>query len=127
LLPTSPKSLKGSDGKPNSTSQTYGAAPTKIDEFNASRSQTLANLKFSSDGTSLAVITHNGHSVKISKIHPTPSILLPARSDALEEARLTSGAAGSGGFGFGDLDRKSAAHVYGRYCGDTTAAVEGFD
>jgi hypothetical protein len=41
--------------KSSSTSQTRGAVPTKIDEFNASRSQTLADIKFSSDGTSLAV------------------------------------------------------------------------
>jgi len=127
LLPTSPKSSKGSDVKLNSASQTHGQTPTKIDEFNASRSQTLANLKFSPDGTSLAVITRDGHSVKIFKIHPTPSILLPARSAALEETGLTSGAAGSGGFGFGDLDRKSATQVYDLHRGHTTAVVEGFD
>ena len=40
---------------------------------------------------------------------------------------LTSGAAGSGGFGFGDLDRKSAAQVYELYRGRMTALVEGFD
>ena len=127
LLPTSPKSSTGSDGKLNSTFQTHGPTPTKIDEFNASRSQTLANLKFSPDGTSLAVITRDGHSVKIFKINPTPSILLSARSAALEEAGLTSGATDSGGFGFGDLDRKSAAQVYELYRGHTTAVVEGFD
>ena len=119
LLPTSPKSSKRSDA-----THTHGPTPTKIDEFNASRSQTLANLKFSLDGTSLAVITHDGHSVKIFKIHPTPSILLSARSAALEEAGLTSGA---GGFGIGDLDGKSATQVYQLHRGHTTAVVEGFD
>ena len=126
LLPTSPKSSKGSHERPNSTSRTRGPMPTKIDEFNASRSQTVADLKFSPDGTTLAVITRDGHSVKVFKLRPTPSVLLSARS-AFEEAGLASGATGSSGFGLGDLDRKSATQVYELYRGHTTAVVEGFD
>ncbi|KIM42507.1 hypothetical protein M413DRAFT_444245 [Hebeloma cylindrosporum] len=127
LLPTSSKSSKaneGDSGRPKSTSQTRGPTPIKVDEFNASRSQTLAGLQFSPDGTSLAVITRDGHSVKIFKLHPTPSVLLSARSAALEEAGLASG---SGSSGLSELDRKSATQVYELHRGHTTAVVEGFD
>jgi len=123
LLPTSPR---GSKGRSDSTSQPPSTLPTKIDEFNASRSQTLAGLKFSPDGTSLAVITRDGHSVKIFKLHPTPSTLITARSAALEEIGLASGT-GSGEFRHSDLDRKSATQTYDLHRGHTTAVVEGFD
>ncbi|KAF8964574.1 hypothetical protein BDZ97DRAFT_2058466 [Flammula alnicola] len=45
-------------------SGTQGAAPTKIDEFNASRSQPVADLQFSKDGTSVAAVLWDGHPVK---------------------------------------------------------------
>ncbi|KAF8964962.1 hypothetical protein BDZ97DRAFT_1918662 [Flammula alnicola] len=53
-----------------------GAPPTKIDEFSASRSQPVADLQFSKDGTSVAVVLRNGHSVRVFKLHPTPSVEL---------------------------------------------------
>ena len=56
-----------------------------------------------------------------------PSILLSACSVALEEAGLSSVAAGSGGFEIGHFDRKSAAQVYELHRGHTTAVIEGFD
>jgi len=129
LLVTLPKSSKGSDGgdgRPKLSSEMRDTVPTKIDEFNASRSQTLADLKFSPDGTSLAVFTRDGHSVKVFKLHPTPSVLISARSTALDEAGLGSGA-GPGSFGLGDVDHKCATQIYDLYRGHTTAVVEGFD
>jgi hypothetical protein len=127
LLVTQPqRSEDGRRRSPKATSQTPVAVPTKIDEFNASRSQTLADLRFSPDGTSLAVFTGYGHSVKMFKLHPTSSVLLSTHSTALDDAGLGS-AAGSGGFGIGDVDRKSATPVYDLYRGHTTAVVEGFD
>ena len=100
--------------------------PTKIDEFNASRSQTLADLEFSPDGTSLAVFTRDGHSVKAFKLHPTPSVLLSVRSTVFDEAELGF-SAGPGNPGLGDIDHKCATQVYDLYRGHTTAVVEGFD
>ncbi|KAF8952387.1 hypothetical protein BDZ97DRAFT_1930866 [Flammula alnicola] len=66
-------------------SGTQGAAPTKIDEFNASRSQPVADLQFSKDGISVAVVLRNGHSVRVFKLHPTPSVVVSARSGAIDE------------------------------------------
>jgi len=50
-----------------------------------------------------------------------------AHSAALEEAGLASAGGGSGGFGIGDLDGKSATQVYELHPAHATAAVEGFD
>lgn len=45
--------------------------PIKIDHFMSSRSQPIADLHFSVDGTSLAVIQRDGYVVKTFKIRPT--------------------------------------------------------
>lgn len=57
-----------------------GALPVKIDEFMSSRSQPIADLRFSADGTSLAVIQRDGYVVKTFKIRPIASILLSSSS-----------------------------------------------
>ena len=49
--------------------------PVKIDEFMSSRSQPIADLQFSADGTSLAVIQRDGYVVKIFKIRPVASVI----------------------------------------------------
>ncbi|KAF8972052.1 hypothetical protein BDZ97DRAFT_2070678 [Flammula alnicola] len=54
-------------------SATQGAAPTKTDEFNASRSQSVADIQFIKDGTSVAVVLRDGHSVGVFKLHPSMS------------------------------------------------------
>ena len=51
-------------------------SPIKIDEFMSSRSQPIAALQFSGDGTSLAVIQRDGYVVKTFKIRPIASVLL---------------------------------------------------
>ena len=48
--------------------------PIKIDEFMSSRSQPIADLHFSADGMSLAVIQRDGHVIKTFKIHPIASV-----------------------------------------------------
>ena len=50
--------------------------PIKIDEFMSSRSQPVAALHFSADGTSLAVIQRDGYVVKTFKIRPIPSVVV---------------------------------------------------
>ena len=54
--------------------------PVKIDEFMSSRSQPIADLRFSADGTSLAVIQRDGYVVKTFKIRPIASILISPSS-----------------------------------------------
>jgi hypothetical protein len=50
--------------------------PIRIDEFMSSRSQPVAALHFSADGTSLAVIQRDGYVVKTFKIRPIASVVL---------------------------------------------------
>ncbi|KAJ3484267.1 hypothetical protein NLJ89_g11995 [Agrocybe chaxingu] len=85
------------------------AAPTKIDEFLVSRNQPIASLHFSEDGTSISAVSANGHSLKVFKLRPIPSIIPPSLEIG-ESAR-----------------RALAAHVYDLRRGRTSAVVEGVD
>lgn len=49
-----------------------GACPDKVADFLASKAQCVSNLRFSGDGTSLAVCTQDGHSARIYQLKPTP-------------------------------------------------------
>ena len=88
-----------------------GAVPVRVDEFNASRSQPVADVSFARDGTSVAAVLRDGHSVRVFKLQPVPGVLRAARGggvDALEGGRR-------------------AAHVYDLFRGRTSAVVEGLD
>lgn len=58
------------------------AAPVarKVDEFLVSRSQLIVDLKFAEDGTSIAAALKNGHTVRVVKLHPIPSVVFVAQS-----------------------------------------------
>uniref|UniRef100_A0A8H7XKW3 BCAS3 WD40 domain-containing protein n=1 Tax=Psilocybe cubensis TaxID=181762 RepID=A0A8H7XKW3_PSICU len=94
--------------------------PMKIDEFNASRSQPVAGLCFAQDGTSVGVITRDGHSVKVFRLRPVPSVVrLGERntsSELVEETGLQEPPQGP-----------RASQVYDLYRGRTSAVVEGVD
>jgi len=96
--------------------------PTKIDAFNASWGQTprVANLKFSPDGTSLAVIISLVMDIQDSSyaLHLT---LCAFRRFQRNWVALCCW------FGIGGLGRKSVTQVSGLHHGHTTAVVEGFD
>ncbi|KAF8166691.1 hypothetical protein BJ912DRAFT_889225 [Pholiota molesta] len=99
-----------------------GAAPTRVDEFNASRSRPVVDLSFAHDGTSVAAVLKDGHTVRVFKLQPAPRVLLHARAVALEAAAV----------GLDDIELRSemgrrAAHVYDLYRGRTSAVVEGLD
>ena len=65
-----------SAGKEDASSVTNVVLPIRIDEFMSSRSQPVAALHFSADGTSLAVIQRDGYVVKTFKIRPIASVVL---------------------------------------------------
>jgi hypothetical protein len=44
-------------------------------EFQSSRSQPLAELRFSKDGSSLAVIPRDGHLIKVFQLRPAPVVV----------------------------------------------------
>lgn len=96
-----------------------GAAPRKVDEFSASRSQMVVDLKFTADGTSLAVALRNGHAVRVFKLHPAPSVMLRAQAATLMALDVEHGVAGMGG----DTGRR-ATQVYELYRGRTTTVED---
>jgi hypothetical protein len=65
-----------SAGKETASSVTNVVPAIKIVEFMSSRSQPVAALHFSADGTSLAVIQRDGYVVKTFKIRPIAPVVL---------------------------------------------------
>jgi hypothetical protein len=101
--------------------ETAPVPPIKIDEFMSSRSQPVAALHFSADGTSLAVIQRDGYVVKTFKIRPiAPVVLSGSKMDNSEaEMRKRWG---------GHLHQTSnSVKMYTLRRGRTSAVVEGAD
>lgn len=88
------------------------AAPIKIAEFNASRSQPVADVQFAGDGTGVGVVLRDGHAVRLFRLQPMPRALRDARAMANEGERDMVG---------------HARHAYDLYRGRTSAVVEGVD
>jgi hypothetical protein len=112
-----------SAGKATASSVTNAVPPIKIDEFMSSRSQPVAALHFSADGTSLAVIQRDGYVVKIRPIAPvvfSSGILSGSKMDNSEaEMRKRWG---------GHLHQTSnSVTMYTLRRGRTSAVVEGAD
>ena len=115
-----------SAGKEAASSVTNVGPPIKIDEFMSSRSQPVAALHFSADGTSLAVIQRDGYVVKTFKIRPIASVL---SSGIFGGSKMDNGEAEmrkrwSGRF---HQQTSSSEKMYTLRRGRTSAVVEGAD
>ncbi|KAI0686244.1 hypothetical protein C8Q76DRAFT_313203 [Earliella scabrosa] len=83
--PTSPVSLTAGcnitvvDLQPllasSSSASLSSAEPEPVAQFTLSRPQALCALKFSADGTTLAVCSKDGHAVRVFQLRPAPRIL----------------------------------------------------
>jgi hypothetical protein len=97
--------------------------PRKIDEFLVSRSQGVVDLKFAVDGTSVAAVLKNGHTVRVFKLYPMPSVVLAAQvasaaATSIESAEETSP---------GETAARKASQVYELHRGRTGATVEAME
>ena len=116
-----------SAGKEVAPSVANVAPPIKIDEFMSSRSQPVAALHFSADGTSLAVIQRDGYVVKMFKIRPIASVVLS--SGIFSGLKMDNTEAEMRKRWSGHLHQQTSSSV-GMYTlrrGRTSAVVEGAD
>jgi hypothetical protein len=110
---------KSTEVAPNAVS------PIKIDEFMSSRSQPIAGLQFSGDGTSLAVAQRDGYVVKMFKIRPIASVVLS--SGIFSGSKLDSNEAEMRKRWSGHFTSSNAVQMYTLRRGRTSAVVEGVD
>ena len=101
--------------------------PIWIDEFMSSRSQPVAALHFSADGTNLAVIQRDGCVVKTFKIHPIASVVLS--SGILNGSKMDNSEVEMRKRWTGHLHQQtpSSVKMYTLRRGRTRAVVEGAD
>ena len=120
-------SLLISAGKEAASSVTNVVPPIKIDEFMSSRSQPVAALHFSADGTSLAVIQRDGYVVKTFKIRPVASVVLS--SGIFGGSKMDNGETEMRKRWSGHLHQQTSNSVkmYILRRGRTSAVVEGAD
>lgn len=120
--------LAGISGKSMETTVTNSVPPIKIDEFMSSRSQPIADLQFSADGTSLAVIQRDGYIVKTFKIRPIASVVLS--SGVFSRSKLDRGDNNNEEMRkrWSDhLQQQHSVQMYTLRRGRTSAVVEGTD
>ncbi|KAJ8481384.1 hypothetical protein ONZ51_g6042 [Trametes cubensis] len=128
LLSSSSRRGKRVDGK---------TEPEPVAQFTFSRPQALSSLKFSADGTTLAVCSKEGHTVRVLQLRPTPRILRqPVEPLALSESeptntegrRASTSTAVSSALTEPDEHlAESTQHVYTLRRGRTSAVVEGME
>ena len=109
------------------SSVTNAVQPIKIDEFMSSRSQPVAALHFSADGTNLAVIQRDGYVVKTFKIRPIASVVLS--SGIFGGSKVDNSEAEMRKRWSGHLHQQTSSSVkmYTLRRGRTSAVVEGAD
>ena len=116
-----------STGKEAASSVSNVVPPIKIDEFMSSRSQPVAALHFSADGTNLAVIQRDGYVVKTFKIRPIASVVLS--SGIFSGSKTDNSEAEMRKRWSGHLHQQTSNSVkmYTLRRGRTSAVVEGAD
>ena len=126
VLDLSPLLVSG--GKEAASSATNVVPPIKIDEFMSSRSQPVAALHFSADGTSLAVIQRDGYVMKTFKIRPIASVVLSSggifSGSKLDNSEAEMRKRWSGHF---HQQASSSEKMYTLRRGRTSAVVESAD
>ena len=96
--------------------------PRVVLEFQSSRSQPIAGLRFSKDGCSLAVIPRDGHLIKVFQLRPAPAVLFGGGGEAVSPLDNAASQPGSG------LEQSGSVwHLYDLRRGRTSAVVEGVD
>ena len=96
--------------------------PRVVLEFQSSRSQPIADLRFSKDGCSLAVIPRDGHLIKVFQLRPAPAVLFGGGREATLPHDNVASQPGS------DLEQSGSVwHLYDLRRGRTSAVVEGAD
>jgi hypothetical protein len=96
--------------------------PRVVLEFQSSRSQPIADLRFSKDGCSLAVIPRDGHLIKVFQLRPAPAVLFGGGGGAASPHDNGASQPGSG------LEQSGSVwHLYDLRRGRTSAVVEGVD
>ncbi|KAF8805097.1 hypothetical protein BYT27DRAFT_7213382, partial [Phlegmacium glaucopus] len=121
---------KSTEATPNPSSVINVRPQVKVDEFMSSRSQPIADLHFSADGMSLAVIQRDGYVVKTFKICPTASVVLSSavfggsRMDRGDNNKTEKRKRWSGHL---HQQALNSMQVYTLRRGRTSAVVEGAD
>ncbi|KAH6869593.1 hypothetical protein BKA70DRAFT_367440 [Coprinopsis sp. MPI-PUGE-AT-0042] len=105
-------------GRPSSFkgSATPSKAPMLVAEFIASRSQTIANLKFAPDGCSILAVPKDGQVTKVFKLHPQ----FPSPSPSTASSSSTPSAMEEESTG-------TATHLYDLRRGVSGAVIEGLE
>ncbi|KAI0333347.1 hypothetical protein GY45DRAFT_1344085 [Cubamyces sp. BRFM 1775] len=111
--------------------------PEPVAQFTFTRPQALSSLKFSADGTTLAVCSKEGHAIRVLQLRPTPRALrrpidslAPSEVEATsKEARRnsTSTTVSSAATEPDEHLAESTQHVYTLRRGRTSAVVEGME
>ena len=101
--------------------------PIKIDEFMSSRSQPVAALHFSADGTNLAVIQRDGYVVKTFKIRPIASVVLSTGIFSGSKMDNTEAEMRKRWSGHLHQQGSNSVKMYTLRRGRTSAVVEGAD
>ena len=114
-------------GKKNTEAGASAVSPIKIDEFMSSRSQPIAALQFSADGTSLAVIQRDGYVVKTFKIRPIASVVLSSGIFGGSKMDNTEAEMRKRWSGLFHQQASNAVQMYTLRRGRTSAVVEGVD
>ncbi|TFK84177.1 hypothetical protein K466DRAFT_527701 [Polyporus arcularius HHB13444] len=117
------------------SSSSASAQLETVAQFTFSKPATISGLKFSADGTSIAVCSKDGHAVRVLQLRPTPRVLRQPppeqppssssspRKHSPQEVRRTSSASSE----VGEDLAESMQHVYTLRRGRTSAVVEGME
>ncbi|KAI0684773.1 hypothetical protein C8T65DRAFT_701928 [Cerioporus squamosus] len=118
----------------NSLTSSSSAQPETIAQFTFSKPATIAGLKFSADGTNVAVCSKDGHAVRVLQLRPTPRTLrqpppeqrpsLPSHKHGPQEVRRTSSVCSEH---MAEDLAESMQHVYTLRRGRTSAVVEAME
>ena len=135
-LVETPSGASASSPYPSSSS---AAQPETIAQFTFSKPAAISGLKFSADGTSIAVCSKDGHAVRVLQLRPTPKILrqpTPERTNpsssrarkgddrpALQEVRRQASMSSEPA----EHLAESMQHVYTLRRGRTSAVVEAME
>ncbi|KAF8903655.1 hypothetical protein CPB84DRAFT_1773819 [Gymnopilus junonius] len=128
----SPASVSSSRSASRSPHAPGPPAPRKVDEFLVSRSQPVAGLSFSKDGTSVGVVPRDGHSVKVFKLHPAPGVMVAAYNVISSSSALASSQEDTTPREFSERQipepmTRPASQLYDLYRGRTSAVIESVD
>lgn len=106
-------------------------APARVADFLASKNQSVSNLQFSGDGTSLVVCAQDGHSAKIYQLRPATRSSFPTggthKPHKMTDDNYRSSRSRTPSCTDGEDSLTAPWHLYSLRRGRTHAVVDGLD